>query len=99
MEDTVIRPIKSPADHTAALHQIDALMVLDTLNATQRAELEVIAILVEKYEQDQFPIPFPTPVEAIEFRMDQLGLSRAELSSLTNFRRLERQARLVPRTN
>ena len=42
-------------------------------------ELDVLATLVEAYENKHFPISAPDPVEAIKFRMEQLGLDRKDL--------------------
>ena len=75
-----MKPIKTDADYKEALAEIDRLAILDPEAGTDDANrLEVLAILVEAYEKKRFPIGQPTPVEAIEFRMDQLGLSRRDL--------------------
>ena len=42
-------------------------------------ELDVLATLVNAYESAHFPIDVPDPVEAIKFRMEQLGLDRKDL--------------------
>lgn len=65
-----ITPIRTEADHKAALARIDALM--DAVAGTSDAdELSVLADLVEAYEAKHFPIELPTPIEAIRFRMEQ----------------------------
>ncbi|WP_179381136.1 helix-turn-helix domain-containing protein [Jannaschia marina] len=85
MEKLNIRPIKTETDHAWAMEQIDALMLKDTLDEDETRLLEVFAILVEKYEREHFPVALPTPVEAIEFRMDQLGVNRTQLAELIDF--------------
>ncbi|KJS27561.1 MAG: hypothetical protein VR75_02495 [Hyphomonadaceae bacterium BRH_c29] len=73
-----ITPIRTEADHKAALARIDGLM--DAAAGTPEAdELSVLADLVEAYEAKQFPIELPTPVEAIRFRMEQAGLEPRDL--------------------
>lgn len=73
-----ITPIRTEADHKAALARIDALM--DAAAGTPDAdELSVLADLVEAYEAKHFPIELPTPVEAIRFRMEQAGLEPRDL--------------------
>jgi len=73
-----ITPIRTEADHKAALARIDALM--DAAAGTPEAdELSVLADLVEAYEAKHFPIELPTPVEAIRFRMEQAGLEQRDL--------------------
>ena len=42
-------------------------------------ELEVLALLIGKYEDEQFPMPPSNPIEAIKFRMDQQGLTPRDL--------------------
>ena len=73
-----IKPIKSDSDYKKALKRIETLW-----NAAPKTrehdELEVLATLVEAYEEKNFPIDPPDPVEAILFRMDQLGLTRKDL--------------------
>lgn len=85
MEKLDIRPIKDAADHGWAMEQIDGLMQADDLTDEQVRLLEVLAILVEKYESDQFPMKLPTPVDAIEFRVDQLGINRSQLADMIGF--------------
>lgn len=73
-----ITPVRTEADHKAALARIDALM--DAAAGTPEAdELSVLAELVEAYEAKHFPIEMPTPVEAIRFRMEQAGLEPRDL--------------------
>jgi HTH-type transcriptional regulator/antitoxin HigA len=42
-------------------------------------ELDVLATLVDVYERQSFFIDSPDPVDAIKFRMEQMGLSRKDL--------------------
>ena len=80
-----IRPIRTDADHAAALRRIDELM--DAQTGTPEAdELDVLATLVEAYEDRHFPIADPDPLAAIQFRMEQLDLSRKDLEPLLGSR-------------
>lgn len=80
-----IHPIRTEADHAAALRRIDSLM--DAAPGTPEAdELDILATLVEAYEDRHFPIDDPDPLAAIQFRMDQLGLSRKDLEPLLGSR-------------
>ena len=73
-----IRPIRTERDYSWALKRVDQLM--DASPGTDEGdELDVLATLVEAYEQLHFPIQPADPVEAIAFRMDQLGLERKDL--------------------
>ena len=70
----IVRPIRTAADYESALSRLDELM--DAIPGSPEAdELDVIATLIEKYEEDRFPIEAPTPLAAIRFRMEQDGLT------------------------
>lgn len=76
----MISPIKTTADHEAAIAEIEGLAIEDPAPGTENADrLEILATLVEAYEKVHFPIDKPTPAEAIAFRMDQLGLRPKDL--------------------
>lgn len=51
-------------------------------NSPEGEELELLSLLVEKYEQEHYPINAPNPIEAIKFRMDQMNLKQADIASL-----------------
>jgi HTH-type transcriptional regulator/antitoxin HigA len=72
--------IKSDHEHEQALARLVALMDADPPEGSQEAdELDVLALLIEQYEQVHFPMDPPDPIEAIEFRMDQMGLKNKDL--------------------
>jgi len=85
METLDIRPVKTATDHAWAMDQIDELMLKEELSEGEVRHLEVLAILVEKYESEHFPVQLPSTVEAIEFRIDQLGINRSQLATLIDF--------------
>lgn len=74
------RIIKTETDYEAALAYLATLMDAEPGTA-QEQELELFALLVEQYEHEHFPIDPPDPVEAILFRMEQVGLSRKDLTT------------------
>lgn len=75
-----VRPIKTEADYDAALNEIDGLMNAEH-DTPEGDRLDVLVTLVEAYEAKCWPIDPPDPVEAIEFRMEQQGLTRRDLES------------------
>ncbi len=76
-----IKPIKSKKDYQEAMLRLEK--VFDAKKGSPRGdELEVLSILIEKYEDDHFPIDFPDPVEAIKFRMEQSGLTQTDLANV-----------------
>ncbi len=73
-----IRPIRSDVDHESALIRIQALMSAKP-GTDDGDELDVLATLVDAYEAKRFPIETADPIEAIRFRMEQMGLERKDL--------------------
>jgi HTH-type transcriptional regulator/antitoxin HigA len=71
--------IKTKAEHAAALARVERLMDAKP-GSPQEAELELWSLLVEKFEDEHFPIAAPGPVEAICFRMEQAGLRPGDLA-------------------
>lgn len=73
-----IRPIKTKADHRAALKEIERLM--DAKPGTPAGDrLDVLATLVEHYESQHEPIEPPNPVDALLYHMESRGLTRRDL--------------------
>lgn len=72
------RLIKTEKDYEAALSRIEQIM--DAKPGTAEIdELELLTALVESFEERHYPINPPDPIEAIKFRMDQLGLTRKDM--------------------
>ena len=70
--------IKTEADYRTALARIEA--IFDAKPGTPEGdELDLLATLVELYEEKAFPIGLPSPVDAIKFRMEQQGLKAKDL--------------------
>ena len=76
-----IRPLRTERDHDAALERIEALWGARP-DSTQSEELEVIATLVDAYEQKSVDIGPPDPIEAILFRLEQSGQDRSDLQRI-----------------
>jgi HTH-type transcriptional regulator/antitoxin HigA len=73
-----IKPIRTENDYEEALAQIDA--IFDAEPGTPEGDLlEVLTILVDAYEEDHYPIAPPDPIEAIEYHMERLGLTRRDI--------------------
>jgi len=79
--DERIKPIRSDNDYRDALALIDELIDTEPASEEYRA-LDVVSELVFAYEEAHIEIPAPSPVAAIKFRMDQLGLTRRDLEPL-----------------
>jgi HTH-type transcriptional regulator / antitoxin HigA len=67
-----IKLIENDQDHAEALARVGELMDKDLISGSEEAdELEVLALLIERYEQEKFLIDKPDPIEAIKFRIEQ----------------------------
>ena len=74
-----IKPIKTKKDYEQALVRLE--VIFDAKKGTAKGdELELLGMLVDNYENEKFPIGFPDPVEAIKFRMEQLGYTQTDLA-------------------
>lgn len=71
--------IKNNSDYEKALARIDVIFDVKPGTA-EYDELELLTTLVELYEEEQFPIDSPDPLEAIKFRMEQLGLTQKDMT-------------------
>jgi HTH-type transcriptional regulator / antitoxin HigA len=76
-----IKPIRTDADHEAALREIEALWGADDGTA-EGDRLDVLVTLTEAYEERRWPMPEMDPVEAIEAAMAHEGHTRADLAAL-----------------
>lgn len=80
-----VKPIKTKKDYQNALARFE--IIFDAKPATlQGDELEVLGILIDKYEQENYPIDFPDPIEAIKFRMEQLGYNQSDLANVVGLK-------------
>lgn len=76
-----VQPIHTEQDYENALVRIEE--IFDAKPDTKEGdELEILGILVDEYEKKNFPIEAPKPVDAIKFRMDQLGMEQKDLAKL-----------------
>ena len=76
-----LKPIRTEADHDAALSEIERLWGAKS-GTPEGDRLDVLATLVEAYEAKAYPMDTPDPVEAILFRMEQQGLKRKDLEPI-----------------
>ena len=73
-----LRPLKTEVDYKEALAEIESVFNAEA-NTPEADRLDVLAMLVEAYEEEHYPIPAPDPVAALEYYMDSRGLTRRDL--------------------
>jgi HTH-type transcriptional regulator/antitoxin HigA len=80
-----IKLIKTARDYNKALKRLET--IFDTKpGSTNGDELEVLGILIEQYEHEHFPIGLPDPIEAIKFRMEQMGYNQGDLAKIVGLK-------------
>lgn len=80
-----IKLIKNEEDYHAALMRLEKIFDAK-LNTEEGDELEVLSFLIEKYENEMYPIAAPDPIEAIKFRMEQLGYKQKDLEKIIGYK-------------
>ena len=80
-----ISPIRNEKDYQKALERLEDIFEAkrDTKGGD---ELEILSILIDRYENENFPIGMPDPIEAIKFRMEQMGMNQKDLAELVGFK-------------
>ncbi|MBU3821025.1 helix-turn-helix domain-containing protein [Flavobacteriaceae bacterium XHP0103] len=80
-----ISPIRNENDYQKALERLED--IFDCKKGTEEGdELEILSILIDQYENDNFPIGMPDPIEAIKFRMEQMGMKQKDLAEVVGFK-------------
>ena len=80
-----VKPIRSDADYEAALNEVERLWG-SKLGSRDGDRLDVLATLIDAYEDEHFPLDPPDPIEAIKFRMEQQNLTRRDLEEIIGSR-------------
>lgn len=80
-----IKTIKSETDYNEALKRLEIIFHAP-VDSKEGEEAEILSILIEKYEDENFPIDAPDPIEAIKFRMEQMGLNNQDLAKIIGYK-------------
>ncbi len=76
-----LKPIRTEADYEKALAEIERLWGART-GTSAGDRLDILATLIDVYENEHYPMDPPDPIEAIKFRMEQQGLTRKDLEGI-----------------
>lgn len=79
-----IRAIKTEGDYNQALKRLETIFHAE-IDTPDGDETEILSILIEKYEDELYPIGMPDPIEAIKFRMEQMAMKQKDLAEVVGF--------------
>jgi HTH-type transcriptional regulator/antitoxin HigA len=80
-----INAIKTEEDYNQALKRLEVLFHAP-IDSKEGDEAEVLSILIEKFEDEFYPIDAPDPIEAILFRIEQMELSKKDLAEVLGYK-------------
>ena len=80
-----IKAIKTKEDYNQALKRLEELFHAP-IDSKEGDEAEVLSILIEKYEDEYYPIEAPDPIEAILFRMEQMEMTKKDLAEVLGYK-------------
>jgi HTH-type transcriptional regulator/antitoxin HigA len=80
-----LKPIRTKVDHKRALAEVERLWGAKS-STPEGDRLDILATLIDAYEDEHYPMDPPDPVEAIKFRMEQQGLTRKDLETMIGTR-------------
>src|ERR671922_2405734 len=80
-----LRPLRSEKDYEAALVEVERLWGAKA-GTPKGDRLDILATLIEAYEDEHYPMDPPDPIEAIKFRLEQQGLTRKDLEGILGSR-------------
>ena len=77
--------LKTEEDYQKALSRLEEIFHAPA-DTPEGDEAELLVLLIEKYEEEHYPIESPDPIEAIKFRMEQMGLSNNDLAEILGYK-------------
>jgi len=80
-----IKAIKTETDYNQALERLNQIFHAPS-DSKEGDEAEILSILIEKYEDENYPIEAPDPIEAIKFRMEQMGMNNQDLAEILGYK-------------
>ena len=80
-----IKAIKTEEDYKQALSRFEEIFHAPS-DTKEGDEAEVLSILIEKYEDEHYPIEAPDPIEAIKFRMEQMDMKKKDLAEIIGYK-------------
>jgi HTH-type transcriptional regulator/antitoxin HigA len=80
-----LKVLKTEEDYNKALKRLE--VVFDSPEDTPEGdEADILGLLIEKYEDEHYPIEAPDPIEAIKFRMEQMNMDKQDLAKVIGYK-------------
>ena len=80
-----LKLIKTEEEYNKALKRLE--LVFDSPADTPEGdEADILGLLIEKYEDEHYPIEAPDPIEAIKFRMEQMNMDNKDLAKVIGYK-------------
>jgi HTH-type transcriptional regulator / antitoxin HigA len=80
-----IKLIKTEEDYQQALARLEVIFDAP-VDSPEGDEAEILSILIEKYEDEHYPVGPPDPIEAIKFRMEQMDMNKSDLAEIIGYK-------------
>jgi HTH-type transcriptional regulator/antitoxin HigA len=80
-----IKVIKTEEDYNKSLKRLEVIFDAPA-NTPEGDEADILGILIEKYEDEHYPIDAPDPIEAIKFRMEQMDMKKKDLAKVIGYK-------------
>lgn len=74
-----IKPIKTEDDYNTSIKRVEELWG-SKRDSPEGDELDLLCTIIESYEMKHYPIAPPDPVDAIKFRMEQMGMTKSDMA-------------------
>jgi len=80
-----LKVLKTEKDYNQALKRLE--IIFDSPADTPEGdEADILGLLIEKYEDEHYPIEAPDPIEAIKFRMEQMNMDNKDLAKVIGYK-------------
>ncbi|MEA1878513.1 MAG: helix-turn-helix domain-containing protein [Bacteroidota bacterium] len=80
-----IKVLKTEEEYAKALKRLEEIFHAP-IDSIEGDEADLLSILIEKYENEHYPIDAPDPIEAIKYRMEQMNISKKELAEIIGYK-------------
>lgn len=77
--------IKTENEYEKALKRFEKVFHAP-MNSKEGDEAELLALLIENYEEKNYSIEAPDPIEAVKFRMEQMGMNKTDLAGIIGYK-------------